>query len=419
MPRRFRDFDQLLSAVKKEANNRPLCLAFAPGATQLDVYWSDAVRQTGEPHDAAVNCIQALHVGRNYKWERGIVLFHTDGYSGGKMAQKMLEFVGSFPREVSRKTINATFEVTLIQCAKRTEALPQFDPAGLGPAPNVDLAWEAKPGRERAVHRLYMMLAFALVQSGVGNSGEGHNIGAVLVAPDGALLGWGLNTARKNYTFHAELNAIQDFYHRTNQPLPEGCRMYTTLKPCQMCAGMIRDAARRPETLRVFFAQDDQSTGSTALDELQGVQRLLGRESDIFSEVPFVISKAKALRLERLRAESDAANRLATGWRDSRLAHRTAYLTTPTALDVFKSASARLIDKIDQYQGHLQLGNPAVRKVLDHIRPFVQQMGIMAAGPAPAFGSQSALVANDVLNDLMQEDWDSIDKAVNESQMHL
>jgi hypothetical protein len=39
-------------------------------------------------------------------------------------------------------------------------------------------------------------------------------------------------------------------------------------------------------------------------------------------------------------------------------------------------------------------------------------MGIMAAGPAPAFGSQSALVANDVLNDLMQEDWDSIDKAV-------
>jgi hypothetical protein len=39
----------------------------------------------------------------------------------------------------------------------------------------------------------------------------------------------------------------------------------------------------------------------------------------------------------------------------------------------------------------------------------------MAAGPAPAFGSQSALVANDVLNDLMQEDWDSIDKAVNES----
>jgi hypothetical protein len=97
MPRRFRDFDQLLSAVKKEANNRPLCLAFAPGATQLDVCWSDAVRQTGEPHDAAVNCIQALHVGRNYKWERGIVLFHTDGYSGGKMAQKMLEFVGSFP----------------------------------------------------------------------------------------------------------------------------------------------------------------------------------------------------------------------------------------------------------------------------------------------------------------------------------
>ena len=37
MKRRFRDFDQLLSVVAKEAKNRPFCLAYAPGATHLDV----------------------------------------------------------------------------------------------------------------------------------------------------------------------------------------------------------------------------------------------------------------------------------------------------------------------------------------------------------------------------------------------
>jgi len=238
MKRRFRDFDQLLSVVAKEAKNRPFCLAYAPGATHLDVYWSDAVRRSGEPHEAAVNCIQALHTGRAAAYPRGIVVYRADKYRG-YMPQGMLEFVGAFKGD-PRTPINAAIEVNLEKCENRTDALPQFNPAGLGPAPNVDLKVEARTGQrgsERAVHRLYMMLAFALVQSRIGKMDEGHNIGTVLVAPDGFLLGWGLNTVSKNYTFHAELNAIQEFYHRTNQPLPEGCRIYTTLKPCRMLRG--------------------------------------------------------------------------------------------------------------------------------------------------------------------------------------
>jgi tRNA(Arg) A34 adenosine deaminase TadA len=424
MTRRYRNFDQLRSVVAKEAKNRPFCLAYAPGDTRLDVYWSDAVRRSGEPHDAAVNCIQALHAGRSSAYRLGIVVYRAGDY-WGYMPQGMLEFVGDFKGDPGA-AINATIEVNLEKCEKRTEALPQFNPAGLGPAPNVDLKVEARTGQrgsERAVHRLYMMLAFALVQSRVGKGDEGHNIGTVLVAPDGLLLGWGLNTVSKNYTFHAELNAIQQFYHRTNQPLPEGCRIYTTLKPCRMCAGMIRDAADKPETLRVFFAQDDQSTGKTALDGLPGVQRLLGEGgSACFQRVSFVISQAKALRLERLRVQSDAATRLAMGWQDSvyKYNQRTAYLKRhETPLDVFKSASGRLLEKIDKYTSDLQFGNPVVRRVLEHIYPFVQQMGIMAAGPAPAFGAQLALVAEDFFNSLKPEDWDSIDKVSNEHQMNL
>jgi len=186
---------------------------------------------------------------------------------------------------------------------------------------------------------------------------------------------------------------------------------------------MIRDAADKPETLRVFFAQDDQSTGNTALDDLQGVQRLLGEGgSACFHGVSFFISQAKALRLERLSVESDAATRLARGWQDSvyKYNQRTAYLKRhETPLDVFQSASSRLLEKIEKYGSDLQFGNPVVRRVLEHIYPFVRQMGIMHAGPAPAFGGQLALVAEDFFNTFTQEDWDSIDKIRSESQMNL
>jgi hypothetical protein len=180
MTRRYRNFDQLRSVVAKEAKNRPFCLAYAPGDTRLDVYWSDAVRRSGEPHDAAVNCIQALHAGRSSAYRLGIVVYRAGDY-WGYMPQGMLEFVGDFKGDPGA-AINATIEVNLEKCEKRTEALPQFNPAGLGPAPNVDLKVEARTGQrgsERAVHRLVQ-------QMGIMAAGPAPAFGAqlALVAED-------------------------------------------------------------------------------------------------------------------------------------------------------------------------------------------------------------------------------------------
>jgi len=81
-------------------------------------------------------------------------------------------------------------------------------------------------------------------------------IAAVLVSSDGRLLGWAVNSSSRNKTQHAEVKLIQG-YVRKSGPLPVGSKIYTTLKSCKMCAGMIWNAALDPRSLQVFFDQDD------------------------------------------------------------------------------------------------------------------------------------------------------------------
>jgi tRNA(Arg) A34 adenosine deaminase TadA len=90
-------------------------------------------------------------------------------------------------------------------------------------------------------------------------------IAALLVSRENTLLGADINTNAKNRTLHAEMNLIS---HLTDQKIPAGARLFTTLKPCRMCAGMIHDSASDLASLRVIFAEDDPGTHgrNTALD---------------------------------------------------------------------------------------------------------------------------------------------------------
>jgi tRNA(Arg) A34 adenosine deaminase TadA len=90
-------------------------------------------------------------------------------------------------------------------------------------------------------------------------------ITALLVSVENALLGAAINTNAKNRTLHAEMNLIANL---PDQKIPPGARLFTTLKPCKMCAGMIHDSAADLASLRVIFAEDDPGTHgrNTALD---------------------------------------------------------------------------------------------------------------------------------------------------------
>ena len=65
-------------------------------------------------------------------------------------------------------------------------------------------------------------------------------IGCVIVS-DGKIIARGYNRRNtdKNTLSHAELNAIRKASKKLGDWRLEGCTMYVTLEPCQMCAGAI------------------------------------------------------------------------------------------------------------------------------------------------------------------------------------
>ena len=65
-------------------------------------------------------------------------------------------------------------------------------------------------------------------------------IGCVLVA-DGRIIARGYNRRKTDHNTlsHAELNAIRKASKKLGDWRLEGCTMYVTLEPCQMCAGAL------------------------------------------------------------------------------------------------------------------------------------------------------------------------------------
>ncbi len=68
-------------------------------------------------------------------------------------------------------------------------------------------------------------------------------IGCVIVS-DGKIIGRGYNRriTDKNTLAHAELNAIKKASKAAGDWRLDGCEMYVTLEPCQMCSGAIIQA---------------------------------------------------------------------------------------------------------------------------------------------------------------------------------
>ena len=87
-----------------------------------------------------------------------------------------------------------------------------------------------------------------------------RKVACILVSENQKILAFGLNENSRNKTKHAEVNLIQNYYKKYNQPLPKKSVIYTSLKPCKMCAGMIWTCANEVSLIKVFFLNDDLGT---------------------------------------------------------------------------------------------------------------------------------------------------------------
>jgi len=84
-------------------------------------------------------------------------------------------------------------------------------------------------------------------------------VGAVVVAPDGAVLATAGNRVRElaDPSAHAEMLAVRAAARATGSERLTGCDLYVTLEPCPMCAGAISLARIR----RLYYGAADPKTG--------------------------------------------------------------------------------------------------------------------------------------------------------------
>jgi len=98
-------------------------------------------------------------------------------------------------------------------------------------------------------------------------------VGAVVVSPDGRVIGEGRNTRERDLdpTGHAEIVAMRAAAAELGEWRLEGCILAVTLEPCTMCAGALVSA--RIERL-VFGAFDDKAGAVGSLWDVVRDRRL-------------------------------------------------------------------------------------------------------------------------------------------------
>lgn len=103
-----------------------------------------------------------------------------------------------------------------------------------------------------------MTYALGLQTQAEGTSGR-KAIACVLLSPSGELLSQGSHLGFGNRALHAEVQALRSYFHRNKRAisLPQGTRVFTTLKPCKMCAAQLWHCSPDRDALEVFYAKND------------------------------------------------------------------------------------------------------------------------------------------------------------------
>ena len=109
-----------------------------------------------------------------------------------------------------------------------------------------------------APHRYDAAMRQAIDVARLADESEDVPVGAVVLDPDGVLLGSGHNAreALGDPTAHAEVMAIRQAAASLGRWRLEGCTLVVTLEPCTMCAGAV--VLARLSTL-VFGAYDPKA----------------------------------------------------------------------------------------------------------------------------------------------------------------
>lgn len=108
----------------------------------------------------------------------------------------------------------------------------------------------------------FMTLTYAMIEvDWQENNKRGYNIGAILVDSSYQIAAFNRNqiNSRNSVTQHAETGLIYEFLDTTWAKSLKGYKLYTSLEPCAMCAGVIL----MTEISEVVYGQKDNGYGGT------------------------------------------------------------------------------------------------------------------------------------------------------------
>ncbi len=256
--------------------------------------------------------------------------------------------------------------------------LTRFACRAMIPSPQLDLgsADTTSHSGYHTVHRIYLMATYALLNLHNVDSVDGKYVAALMVSRTGKILAYGLNTNKENKTLHAEVNMLQSYYKFTKATntsgIPPGARIYTTLQPCKMCAGMIVATAKNRDSTHVYYGMTDptQKADSTALS-VNKMETLLSGE------------KGAAVRGIKT-GQGDLAKHLDTDYKQKKMARAAGDAASYGASVDYKGVTTELSSK---YQRNVsptggKVVNPNVLKALEHVRMFLNHLGLTHQGEA-------------------------------------
>jgi tRNA(adenine34) deaminase len=104
------------------------------------------------------------------------------------------------------------------------------------------------------------LMGLALDQARAAAAAGEVPIGAIVVAPDGSIAGYGQNRVLRDLdpTAHAEIVALRAAARAVGNYRLTGCALYVTLEPCAMCAGAMIHA----RIGRLVYAAADPKAGA-------------------------------------------------------------------------------------------------------------------------------------------------------------
>lgn len=70
------------------------------------------------------------------------------------------------------------------------------------------------------------------------------------------------NANHRNRSLHAELRMLQDYWKKSQKPIPQGAVIFCSLQPCRMCAAAIWHLCEDPFSIRVVFQEVDRGSAA-------------------------------------------------------------------------------------------------------------------------------------------------------------